>query len=117
MVCYYYYPFIDYLFCSCPVLKQQAEYYALLGGLKIALALKIYKAETGGYPEKLNALSPEILSELPKDPFTGNDYIYKQEGEEILVYSLAEDMKDDGGISRREKSFRGSFDIVWRFKK
>ena len=39
------------------------------------------------------------------------------EVEEILIYSLADNMKDDDGISMREKKFQGDFDIVWRLKR
>ena len=40
---------------------------------------------------------------MPLDPFTGKNLIYRKSDSEYLVYSLGQDLKDDGG------SIRGSF--------
>ena len=109
----YNYPFRDICFFSVDgALEQQAMYYARLGGLKIAVALKIYKAKTGEYPDRLSALSPDILLKLPKDPFTGKDYVYKKGDGGFIVYSVGENLKDDGGIPRERKRLK-DYDIVW----
>lgn len=95
----------------------EARLDAQLGNAEIALACHVYKTKYGDYPSSLKKLIPEILPSLPIDPFTGKDYIYREKDEEILIYSLADNMKDDGGISVREKKFQGDFDIVWRLKR
>ena len=92
---------------------QNARHEAKIGLAQLALALKIFKAEKGKYPDSLSELVPDILPELPKDPFTGKDFVYKKEGEGFLVYSLNENARDDGGIGGRPSEY----DIPWRCKK
>ncbi len=80
-------------------IEQQSNYNACLDILKLSLALKIYKEKYGNYPETLSSLVPDIIPEIPIDPFTGNDYIYRKEGRGFIVYSVGPNEKDDGGIS------------------
>jgi hypothetical protein len=69
---------------------------AQLGNAQIALALKAYKAQHGRYPVDLTALKKDGW-QLPLDPFTGKPYRYRRDNQGFLVYSLGEDMKDQGG--------------------
>jgi hypothetical protein len=92
---------------------RQAESTAKLNGLKIVLALKIYKAENGEYPDSLDLLVPVYVKELPKDPFSGRDYIYCREGEGFVIYSVGFNQKDDGGIYDRKRSGFPD-DLAWR---
>ena len=92
--------------------ETQARYYARLGGLKIVLALKIYKAKVGEYPDQLSSLATDIIPELPLDPFTGENYIYHKEGKGFIVYSAGKNLKDDGGIYDK-KGPRRKDDIAW----
>jgi hypothetical protein len=48
---------------------------------------------------------------LPVDPFTGKDYIYKKKDKGFIVYSVGEDLKNDGGL--RRKAREKDYDIVW----
>ncbi len=75
----------------------------------VALALAAYKAEKGKYPEKLQDLSPDYLKTLPKDFYSGKDFLYKLKGSGFVVYSVGEDGKDDGGV---EEGATGKPDIV-----
>ena len=88
---------------------------AKMGLAQLALALKIYKAEKGKYPDSLSDLVPEILPELPQDPLTGKDFVYKHEGEGFLVYSLGENETDEGGKWDEKKRYQ--YDIPWRCKR
>ncbi|MFC1525068.1 hypothetical protein ACFL5I_01635 [Planctomycetota bacterium] len=92
-------------------LDKQACYEAWVGAGRLALSLRIYNLQKGLYPDSLSALVPDIIPELSKDPFTGKDYIYKKEGDGFIVYSLGENLKDDGGVVEEDKD-KG--DIVWR---
>jgi hypothetical protein len=91
----------------------QAAQEAKIGLAQLALGLKIYKAEKGKYPDTLADLVPGILPELPKDPFTGKDFVYKGEAEGFLVYSLNENAKDEGGI----EGMPFEYDLPWRCKR
>ena len=100
-----------------PLFLRKARLDATLGNAELALALKIYKAKNGGYPDRLTQIVQDILKELPKDPFTGEDYVYHRVGYGFVIYSLGDNAKDDGGISAVEKRWQGDFDIVWKCEK
>ena len=63
---------------------------------------------------ELIQLVPGIIPELPRDPFTGKDYVYRRKDTGFVVYSLGENLKDDGGTSHKEMGWKGDYDIVWR---
>ncbi|HOF17742.1 MAG TPA: hypothetical protein PK082_02440 [Phycisphaerae bacterium] len=64
---------------------------------RLAVALAAYKAEKGTYPERLAELSPGLLKQVPKDRFNDKDLVYKREGKGYLLYSVSENLTDDGG--------------------
>jgi hypothetical protein len=72
---------------------------ASLLAARTGLACRLFKSRTGAYPERLEALVPGILKEVPIDPFTGKPFVYRREGEGFIVYSLGSNEKDDGGRS------------------
>ena len=84
----------------------------------IALALKLYKHETGSYPETLAPLAPGILKSVPLDPFTGKPFVYRREGEGFLLYSVGVDFTDNGGneVPPDPDDRDQGVDMVWRFK-
>jgi len=87
------------------ILVQQANYNASLDSFKLALALKIYREKHGSYPDTLAPLAPEVIPELPLDPFTGKDYIYRKEGKGFIVYSVGPNEKDDNGINYSKQKY------------
>jgi hypothetical protein len=86
------------------VFLKEATLEAMMLTTKAGLACKIYKNQTGRYPENLNALVPEILEEVPIDPFTGNPLIYRLQDGGVLIYSVGSNEKDDEG--------RGTYQIT-----
>jgi len=78
--------------------REEARYNAKLNTFKLALALKIYREKHGTYPDSLTSLAPDIIPEIPPDPFTGKDYIYRKEDKGFIVYSIGENGRDDNGI-------------------
>jgi hypothetical protein len=93
------------------ILEQQVKYTATLDSFKLALALKIYKQKHGYYPDKIAILSPEVIPELPLDPFTGKEYIYRKEGRGFIVYSIGLNEKDDNGVYDPKQKYD---DIAWK---
>jgi len=79
------------------VFIKEATLEAMMLTTRAGLACKIFKNRTGRYPENLEALVPDILPEVPIDPFTGKPLAYKIENGELLIYSLGSNQKDDGG--------------------
>lgn len=71
--------------------------------LKLArqdLAINLFIKRKGQAPESLEALVPSIISSLPKDPFTGNNFGYrKTSATSYLLYCCWVDGKDDGGAT------------------
>jgi hypothetical protein len=79
------------------VFLKEASLEAMMLATKAGLACKIYRAKTGRYPENLEALVPDILPEVPIDPFTGKPFIFRRQGDDLFIYSLGSNRKDDGG--------------------
>jgi hypothetical protein len=63
----------------------------------VAFALARFLRDNGKYPEKLDALIPKYLPQVPKDIFSGKTLIYRPEGNGYLLYSVGVNGKDDGG--------------------
>jgi hypothetical protein len=61
------------------------------------LALREYWLAHGGYPESLSELAPDILADVPLDPFTGRNLVYRRLPAGYQLYSVGPDRIDDGG--------------------
>ncbi len=59
------------------------------------LALRCHQLERGELPETLEALTPEYLAEVPRDPWDGEPLRYSRE--RGLLWGIGEDLVDDGG--------------------
>jgi hypothetical protein len=79
------------------VLFKRATLNAMFETARVGIACKIYKNIYGDFPENLAELSPEILEEVPVDPFTGHPLIYRKQESGIMIYSIGSNLKDDGG--------------------
>ncbi len=79
-----------------PFMKQ-ASLEALMLVAKAGLACRLYRNKTGRFPETLEALVPEYLAQSPIDPFTGKPLVYRLSADDLLIYSLGSNQKDDGG--------------------
>lgn len=78
----------------------------------VAMALAAYRAEKGEYPAGLAALRPECLKKIPGDLFTEKPLRYSRVGKGFLLYSVGENMADDGAKDRAG----GGDDVVVRVK-
>jgi hypothetical protein len=87
---------------------------------RLSLALRAMKGATGAFPETLEALK-SMGFDVPLDRFTGKPLLYARKGEGYLLYSVGENMQDDGGV--REEDVKGTalndhpWDIVVRSEK
>ncbi|GEM_PF-5464991 len=81
----------------CPALdnirRRTAEMETRAQEIRLRLALEIYKNRNGAYPEKLEALSPQILKELPISEMTGKPFEYSKDKD---VYRIS------GGIAEKK---------------
>jgi hypothetical protein len=94
------------------VVATEADAERLLA--RSAVALIAFKAKTGGYPDKLDALVPEYLPRVPLDPFSGRSLRLKRDGDGVLIYSVGRDLKDDSGRPATPGAADG--DLVFRLK-
>ena len=62
----------------------------------VILACRSYKAKHGEYPETLSALVPEILAEVPRDPYDGNELRYDAKGR--FLWTRGERLSFDGVV-------------------
>jgi hypothetical protein len=69
----------------------------------VAVAAARYRAEKGRLPETLDALVPEYLPAVPRDPFDGKPLRMVTRDGRLVFYSIGPDMKDDGGAAFDEK--------------
>lgn len=69
---------------------------AEIHGSMVVMALEAWKDRYGTYPESLGDLTDLGWGEMPKDPFSGKDFIYRREGDGFLLYSVGGNLRDDG---------------------
>jgi hypothetical protein len=63
-----------------------------------AVALKRYELQHGTFPPDLNALVPEFLPTVPRDPVDGHPLRYRANGDgTFLLYSIGNDGVDNAG--------------------
>ncbi len=89
---------------------------ANIGMCRIVLGLKVYKREHGKYPTGLRELQQTLDWEVPKDPFSGQDFVYRPQDEGFKLYSFGPNLADDGGVPKydeQSKQRRQDYDIVW----
>ena len=85
---------------------------------RVGLALLRYREDHGAFPSTLDALDMDELT----DPFTQGLLHYRTEEDGFLVYSVGEDLADNGGTPRPERRSSDprrpretEYDISWRF--
>jgi hypothetical protein len=85
---------------------------ATTGLLKLELALRACQLERGALPDRLEQLVPDILSELPLDPFDpqGSPLRYIRSDDEAIVYSVGPDRKDDQGYRPPDPTWASGYD-------
>ncbi len=78
---------------------------------RTGLALLHYRTAHGGFPATLDTLGLRDVS----DPFTGKPLLYRVENNGFVLYSIGEDLKDNGGSPKRGNKQQTDYDLVWRF--
>jgi hypothetical protein len=85
------------------------------------LDLVKFKHTFGVYPKSLDELKSQLKVEVPVDPMSGKDFIYKRLGNGFLLYSIGGNMRDDGGKWDRRSNYappgKDLDDIVWKMSK
>lgn len=82
--------------------------------LLAGFALAAFRGEHGAYPELLAELVPSVLAEVPLDPCSGKDLVYRRTADGFVLYSVGDDMQDNGGTPLDSRQGNQPFDIVLR---
>ncbi|MDD4869875.1 MAG: hypothetical protein PHR77_04885 [Kiritimatiellae bacterium] len=108
------------------VKEKQATIMARARITQTGLGLLCHKLTHNKFPLTLSECDPKFLPIQPVDPFSGKPLIYKQEGNGLILYSIGENMKDDGGKPEPTYAIRSKmsgkeaqekvWDIVWKIE-
>lgn len=78
--------------------EKLAEAQASRRAVEVAIAQTHYRLDHGGYTDDLAKLVPTYLPAMPIDPFDGKPMRVKSQPDGgLLIYSVGQDLKDDGG--------------------
>lgn len=75
-----------------------ARLIAVIHATRIAVAAERYRLANGAWPKSLQVLVPKYLDKVPVDPFDRKPMRYKITERGLLIYSVYENKKDDGGV-------------------
>ena len=79
---------------------------------EVAIAMTRYRLDHGSYPERLDALIPTYLHEIPPDPFDGKPLRLAHTVGEWIIYSIGQDGTDDGGAPFDTATKKGDFGLT-----
>ncbi len=80
---------------------------AQLRSTHAGLAVERFRMATGRFPDSLDALVPEYLDAVPVDPFDGKPLRLATTEKGIVIYSVFDNLIDDGGdVAQTEKRAR-----------
>jgi hypothetical protein len=69
---------------------------------RASIAIERFKLAHGGaLPDKLDELVPTFLERVPEDEFNGKSLRFKKLDNRYIVYSVGENLVDDGGVERK----------------
>lgn len=67
-----------------------------------ALAIEQWRMEHEEWPASLDALVPDLLETVPKDPFSDGRLLYRRTERGVVLYSVGRDGQDNEGRGREE---------------
>jgi len=93
--------------CLFPSFSRAGQLHArAIGALrstKLALACERFRLRHGQFPESIEQLVPDFLDAVPLDPFDEAPLRFRATDEGVVIYTIGEDLTDDGGSLRRRE--------------
>ena len=97
------------------LLEVNANYETRMDQGAIAAAIERYRLDQGAPPDQLETLVPGYLDTVPPDPYDEQPLRYRREGEGYVVYSIGDNLADEGGTEDPRSSREG--DVVFRVRR
>ncbi|MDT8302667.1 MAG: hypothetical protein RQ760_14380 [Sedimentisphaerales bacterium] len=82
------------------IMQIETRHLADLRVTQTALVIERYRLADGHLPESLDDLVPAFLEAVPTDPFDGQNLKYRKLETGFVVYSVGDDLTDEGGAER-----------------
>ncbi len=83
-----------------------------LAAVQLIGSINRFERRTGNYPETLDALVPEYLEAVPRDPFDGQPFRYNPA--RGVVYSVGKNLEDGGGQADDPDVFSAKAGSRWQ---
>lgn len=84
---------------------------ALRRGTHLIVRIFAYRAERGRLPDSLDDIGGPGLALLRVDPFSGKDLVYQRQDASFRLYSVAENLRDDG--ERHDAKWANGDYVLW----
>jgi hypothetical protein len=112
---YYFYPSLLWMPFLDGTVDSHRRFQTQLDAARVAIALERFRIAHGTFPEKLEELVPQYLSEAATSTRAKEPLIYRRVGGSYELYGVGKNRKDDGG--RVDPKLRESkqLDDVWLF--
>lgn len=78
-----------------------------------ALAVERYRLAEGHLPKSLDNLVPAYMEIVPEDPFNGQSLRYRRLKTGFVIYSVGEDLSDNGGAEINKRKLDPSGKLIW----
>lgn len=101
------------------VISRLAQPCVFLKMAEMACRLEAFALDHGSYPDEESELVPEIVPNLPDDPFSDGPIRYQRTGGRYFLYSVGPNLTDDLGRTERDRQGRLhplQGDWVWTFE-
>lgn len=92
-----------YIISEVMILERELDHQARTRVTLAALAVERYRLAEGHLPKSLDDLVPAYMKTVPEDPFDGENLRYRRLKTGYVVYSVNDDLSDNGGIEINQK--------------
>ncbi len=92
-----------YIISEVMILERELDRQARARVTLTALAVERYRSAEGHLPQSLDNLVPVYMETVPKDPFDGQNLRYRRRKTGFVVYSVNDDLSDNGGVEINQK--------------
>jgi len=82
--------------------EEEVRAHTALRVADAALAVEQWRLAHGRWPDSLGELVPDLLDDVPDDPFCQDKIRYRRTEDGVVVYSVGPDGQDDGGRPHEE---------------